>query len=161
MSMKKQIWAADMSCMCSMLAQKVLSRYHCEPHRHNCMNVPALRTKVIRSSWGGEGTCIHLQEIMTDCVGSAFLCTDQVSVTDLLKQLHCNKHHTCRSFSRHTESVKQVYSEQWEGWDGEKVKFVWVREALDQLGSQIRRGGSGCLWPGGSSEGLLIQMPPG
>lgn len=96
------------------------------------------------------------KSIMTDCVGSAFLCTDQVSVTDLPKQLHCNKHHTCRSFSRHTESVKRVYSEQWEGWNGEKVKFVWVREALDQLGSQIRRGGSGCLWTGGPSEGLLI-----
>lgn len=72
------------------------------------------------------------KSIVKDYVGAA-LCAGQVWITDLLNQLRSNKHHTSRSFSRHTESVKQDHAEQWEGWDGENGKFVWVRQAFGSV----------------------------
>lgn len=66
------------------------------------------------------------KSVTRDCVGATFLRTGQVWVTGLPKQLHSNKHHTFRNFCGHTESVKRDHAEQWEGWDGEKGKFVWA-----------------------------------
>lgn len=72
--------------------------------------------------------------IMKDYVGTA-LCAGQVWITDFLKQLRSNKHHTSRSFSRHSESVRQDHAEQWEWWDGEKGEFVRVRQAFGSVWS--------------------------
>lgn len=98
--MEEQVWAAGVICTYSLLMQKVLSQQLCGPHHHNCVNI-AWRLKVIRSQWGREGTCVHLQEFHGRLCWCRLLRHRPGLVTDLPKQGH-SRHHTPADFSGHT-----------------------------------------------------------